>query len=227
VRTALFLFLSASCVIAQPKPPGLLEEALRQIPGLRLLNRAVDIPDDSVEKKDAPLSPWVVTDLDHDGRPDVVAAVVKRVTTKTQFGVVAIHTKVPKQLHWVVPFGAQLIYGVQAGGHWGAIVFPLYCIACDTNPFYRWSGHAYELGLFSLGESIPLGSSTQGTVELFAEARLKSGIAGNVANCTEAKILATTGTSRESRWYQVEVRGPKLLRGWVRATSIDTGACIG
>ena len=86
---------------------------------------------------------------------------------------------------------------------------------------------AYELGLFSVGETIPLGGSTERIVELFEEPRLKSGIVGNVANCTEAKILATTGTSRDSRWYQVEVRGQKLLRGWVRATSIDTGACIG
>lgn len=227
MRMALFLILSASCAFAQPKPPALLEDGLRKLPSVRLLNRTVDLADGGVEKKDAPLWPWVVTDLDHDGHPDVVAAVIKRAANETQFGVVAVHSKTPSLFYWVVPLGTRLIYGVQAGGHGDPIVFPLYCIACDTNPFYRWSGHAYELELFSVGETVPIGSFPEQIMELFAAARRKSGIAGKVANCTEAKILATTGTSRESRWYQVEVRNPKLLRGWVPAASINPSACIG
>jgi hypothetical protein len=227
MRMALFLILAVRCACAQPKPPASLTDALRKLPGVRLLNRTVDIPNDGVEKKDAPRWPWVVTDLDHDGQPDVIAAVVKGAANETQFGVVAVHAKTPTQLYWVVPLGARLIYGVQAGGHGNPIVFPLYCIACDTNPFYRWSGHAYELELFSVGETVPIGSFPEQIMELFAAPRRISGIAGKVANCTEAKILATTGTSRESRWYQVEVRNPKLLRGWVPAASINIGACIG
>lgn len=109
MRTSLLLILSANCVLAQPKSPALLVEALRQLPGVRLLNRDLDIPDDSVEKKDAPLLPWIVADLDHDGRPDVVAAVVNRIATKTQFGVVAVHAKTPTQLNWVVPLADRLI----------------------------------------------------------------------------------------------------------------------
>jgi hypothetical protein len=77
MRTSLFLILSASCVFAQPKPPALLVAVLRQLPEVHLLDRSLDIPDDSLEKTDAPLVPWIVADLDHDGRPDVVAIVVQ------------------------------------------------------------------------------------------------------------------------------------------------------
>ena len=167
-------------------------------------------------------------DLDRDSLADVVAAVVKQTPGGTQYGILAVHARTPTQPYWVVRLDTTPINGVSVGGFFGPdAVTPLFCYSCDGNPFYRWSGHAYELGLFSVGETIPLGGSTERIVELFEEPRLKSGIVGKVANCTEAKILATTGTSRDSRWYQVEVRGQKLLRGWVRATSIDNEACIG
>jgi hypothetical protein len=172
--------------------------------------------------------PWVVADLDRDGVPDVVAAVVKRTPTGTQYGVLAVHAQTPPQFHWVVRLDTMPINGVAVGGFSGPdTVTPLYCYDCDANPWFRWSGHAYELELFSVGETVGIGPFPERILELLAEARLKSEIAGSVADCTEAKILATTGTSRESRWYQVEVRSPKLLRGWVRATSINKWACIG
>ena len=232
MRTALFLILSASWVVAQPKPPTLLEDALRKLPGVHVLEpslvnlRGGGTADDL--KRDGYWHPWAVADLDRDGIPDVAAAVVKRTPSGTQYGVLAVHARTPMQVNWMVPLDTTPINGVVVGGFFGPdTVEPLYCYRCDANPWFRWSGHAYELELFSVGQTFPLGSSTERIIELFTESRLKSGIAGKVVNCMEAKILATTGTSRDTRWYQVEVRGPKLQRGWVRAKTIDTGACIG
>jgi hypothetical protein len=230
MKTSLFVILSASLVIAQPKPPALLLGALQQLPGVHVLEASmVRLPVTVADlKSGSNWPPWVVADLDRDRLPDVVAAVVKQTPGGTEYGVLAVHARTSTQPYWVVRLDTTPINGVAVGGFFGPdTVTPLFCYNCDGNPFYRWSGNAYELGLFSVGETIPLGSSTVRIVELFTESRLKSGIVGKVASCTEAKILATTGTSRDSRWYQVEVRGPKLLCGWVRATSIDTEACIG
>ena len=167
-------------------------------------------------------------DLDHDGIRDVVAAVVKQTPGGTEYGVLAVHARTPTQPFWVVRLDTTPLNGVAVGGFFGPdAVTPLYCYHCDSNPFYRWSGQAYELDLFSVGETVPIASSQERIMEVFTEARLKSGIVGKVANCTEAKILNRTGSSRASRWYQVEVRSPKLLRGWVPAASINHGACIG
>jgi len=221
VRTALSLILSTTWVIAQPKPPALLQEALPQLPGVRLLNRDLDIPDDSVEKKDAPLLPWIVADLDHDGRPDVVAAVVKRIATKTQFGVVAVHAKTPTQLNWVVPLGNQLIYGVITEGPF-SVVLPLFCIACDYNVWFNWTGHSYEMESFGIGQNLSIDHSEPAlpvALEIFALPKQTSRIIGRVKPCTKAKVLAVRGTTIETRWYFVDVFLSQALRGWIPATS--------
>ncbi len=230
MRTSLFLIPFASCVFAQSKPPAQLVEALRQLPGVHVLEASMVRSPVTVEdlKGGGLWPPWATADLDRDRLPDVVAAVVKQTPRGTQYGVVAVHAKVPMQIHWVVQLASEPINGVAAGGFYGPdTVTPLFCYYCDANPFYRWSGHAYELDLYSVGETIGIGPLPERILEVFAEARLKSEIAGRVAECAEAKILATTGSARESRWYQVEVRSPKLLRGWIRATSINKWACIG
>jgi hypothetical protein len=221
MRPAVFLILSANFVLAQPKPPALLVEALRQLPGVHLLNRALDIPDDSLEKNDAPLVPWIVADLDHDGRPDVVTVVAKHIATETQFGVVAVHARTPAKLNWVVPLGNELIYGVIAEGPFGVVV-PLFCIACDANAWFNWTGQSYEMESFGIGQRLSIDHSEPGlpvAMEVFALPKETSRIIGRVKPCTKAKVVAVRGTTTETRWYFVDVFLSQSLRGWIPATS--------
>jgi len=221
MRTALFLILSANCAFAQPKPPALLVGALRQLPGAHLLNRVVDLPDDS-ENKDAPLLPWIVADFDHDGRPDIVAAVVKRVGTRTQFGVIAVHAQTPTKLNWVVPLGDQLIYGVKAEGRSSSVVLPLFCIACDANAWFNWTGQSYELEGFGIGQRLSIDYSEPAlpvALEIYALPKQTSRIVGRVKPCTAAKVLAVRGTTTETRWCFLDVFLSRPLRGWIPATS--------
>jgi hypothetical protein len=194
MRTASFLILFANFAFAQSKPPALLVGALRQLPGVHLLNRVADLPDDSVEKKDAPLLPWKVADVDHDGRPDVVAAVVKRIANKTQFGVVAVHAKPPTQLNWVVPLGDKLIYGVAVEGSFSSVVLPLFCIACDTNVWFNWTGHSYEVESFGIGQRLAIAEeeALPRSMEIFAQPKQPSRVVARVKPCTKAKA----GSSR-------------------------------
>jgi len=221
MRTALILILSANCAFAQSKPPTLLEDALRKLPGVHLLDRALDIPDDSLEKKDAPLLPWIVADLDHDGRPDVVAVVATHIATETQFGVVAVHGRTPIKLNCVIPLGNQLIYGVIVEGPF-SVVLPLFCIACDANAWFNWTGHSYEMESFGIGQHLSIDHSEPGipvAMEIYALPKQTSRIVGRVKPCTKAKVLAIRGTTTETRWYFVDVFLSQSLRGWIPATS--------
>src|SRR5438132_10983114 len=81
-----------------PPAPSLLANGLRQLPGLRLLDQSSDLlggisVDDLKDYGFWP--PWLVRDLDRDGRPDVAAVVVKPVP-KLQYGVIAIHARNPR-----------------------------------------------------------------------------------------------------------------------------------
>src|SRR5215831_7145044 len=104
-------------VAAQPKEPPLLEQAMRRLSGVRLLDPSVDLAGGyTVEelKEFGYWPPWVVRDLDRDGRPDVAAVVVKPGPTP-QFGVVAVHARTPRTVHWVVPLQTQVVNGVAKG----------------------------------------------------------------------------------------------------------------
>jgi hypothetical protein len=110
----LAFFLLSAMAVEQPTLPPLLEKALRGLPGLRLLDPSVDLVGGYTvnELKDFGFwPPWVVMDVDRDGRPDVVAVVVKPGATP-EFGVIAVHARTPAIVRCI---GMSTMYGVRTG----------------------------------------------------------------------------------------------------------------
>lgn len=214
--------LPVAAMEAQIAPPALLTQALERLPGTSLLDPPRDLASgNSIQKDLIRLGfwpPWVSVDLDHDGKPDVVAAVVQRKQGQTLYGIFAIHAAQPERANWIIPLGESDLSGVAAGGKWGDRVVPLDCLGCDSNPWFRWSGSAYELELYNVGERVPIGSAdTYAPLDVYAEPVQGAGVVAKVDQCTRVKIVERTGTSHETRWYLVEVPGESGIRAWIPA----------
>ena len=81
-----------------PPLPPLLDRALSTMPGVRVLDPSADLPAGGYTSDELNAlgywPPWAMTDLDRDGRPDIVAVVVKPGTMR-EFGVIAVHARTP------------------------------------------------------------------------------------------------------------------------------------
>jgi hypothetical protein len=228
---ALFLALSATVCAQERQPPPLLSDVLDRRQDLRLLDPSVDLPGGYTidEIKDFGFwPPWIVVDLDHDGRPDVVAAVVRVTSKGTQFGVLAVHARTPAVLHWVVPLGAEPLNGVSSYPPGADTVMPLYCIECDANSWYRWNGHSYEARLHAVGDTVVIASHDMGrALGTFALPSRRSRFSAGIERCAEAKVRQVHGTSHRTRWYLLEVQSAPALRGWVPASLVEEDECVG
>ena len=152
-----FLALVAGLSAQEPRLPALLGDILDRRPDLRLLDPSIDLPGGYTidEIKDFGYwPPWVVVDLDHDKRPDVVATVVKATSQGTQFGVLAVHAQTPTTVRWIVQLGRRSLNGVAVDHPAADTVMPLLCIECDSNPWFRWNGRSYEPGLYAVGDTM-------------------------------------------------------------------------
>jgi len=212
------------------QPPALLEEVLRIRKDLRLLDPARDLPGgyalDEI-KAFGYWPPWVAVDLDHDQRLDVVAAVVTRKTHQKRFGVIAVHASKPGAWRWVVPLGRRSLNGVAIDHPASDTVMPLYCIECDSNDWYRWNGHAYEPGLYAIGEAVSVATYLKKTrLGMFSRASWKSRFISEVEPCTDARVLRRRGTSYQTRWYFIKV-DTSGRQGWVPASFLAESECIG
>jgi len=225
----LLMLLLGLVLVDQPKPPRLLEQALARLPGLRLLDPSIDLAGGYTvdELKDFGYwPPWVVRDVDRDGRPDVVAVVVRPALGGSEFGVLAIHARTPMSAQWVVPLGNQRINGV-AAGRARDVITPLFCIECDANAWFRWSGLLYEAELYAIGERIAIATYDQDqTVGLFGRPTRESRLGFNVAVCMQA-VVRRVGGSEQDRWYFVETRARKPVRGWIPAAFATAPECTG
>jgi hypothetical protein len=105
---------------------------------------------------------------------------------------------------------------------------PLYCIECDSNPWFRWNGRSYEPGLYAVGDTISIATYERGqTLGTFARPTRNSKLMAKIETCTQAKVLQTQGESYNTRWYFVEVQLSKPLRGWIPASFAAESECIG
>ena len=91
-------------------------------------------------------------------------------------------------------------------------VVPLFCVECDANIWFRWSGEEYEAELYAVGEKIDIGSETQADLPLYSSPNLASKPVTTVAHCTTVVVRKVGGTP-DARWYFVET--PEAQRGWI------------
>ena len=224
--TSFSLFvLSALQQAPAASPPPLLQQALKAEPGVRLLVPATDLPDytELELQKFGYWPPWLVRDLDGDKRPDIVAVVVKPSPSGTEYGVIAVHAQAPQDVQWVVPLDTERINGVAQGPAPDTIV-PLFCVQCDANLWFRWSGEEYETTLYAPGERVDVGSETQADLTLHSSANAASKPVTTVEHCT-AVIVRKVGGTPDERWYFVET--PDGQRGWVSDKFTEPDICIG
>src|SRR5258707_12027949 len=146
--------LMASLAGAQALP-NMLRTALQGLPGVSILEAPIEAANLGDLKQGGYWPPWAMADLDGDGLPDVAAVVVKGQGANRTFGVIAIHARTPAMIHWVVPMGKESITGLTTKQPPNSVM-PLFCFACDSNTFLRWSGTAYELELRMVGEEVTL-----------------------------------------------------------------------
>ena len=203
----------------------MLAEALKTDPGIRLLVPVTDLREYSQSQleKFGYWPPWIVQDFDRDKRLDVIAVVVKPTSTGTEYGVVAVHARAPKDIEWVVPLDTEPINGV-AQGPAPDTVIPLFCVECDANLWFRWSGEEYETTLYAVGEKLDIGSETQADLPLYTSPNLAAKPVGTIEHCTTVMVQKVGGTP-EQRWYFVEA--PDGQRGWVPDKFTAADICIG
>lgn len=221
---ALFVLRAAQQPPASP-PPSLLLQALKAEPGIRLLVPATDLPDYSEFElqKFGYWPPWLVRDFDGDKRSDIVAVVVKPSPAGTEYGVIAVHAQAPQDVHWVVPLDTEPINGVAQGPAPDTVV-PLFCVQCDANLWFRWSGEEYETTLYAPGERVDIGSETQADLPLYSSPNIASKPVTTVEHCTTVIVRKVGGTPDE-RWYYVET--PNGQRGWISDKATAPDICIG
>ena len=117
--------------------------------------------------------------------------------------------------------------GVESSAATRDTVMPLFCVECDSNNWYRWSGRAYEADLYAVGERIAVATYERDqTLGLFARATRDSNFLFPVKPCTEAIVRRVAGSEAE-RWYFVETQGRDRLRGWIPASFASESECIG
>ena len=200
--------IAVTAIAQSPTPPPLLEQALKTQPGIRLLESD---------------SAWLMQDLDGDKQPDVAAVVVKPSAGGSEYGVVAVHARTPQEIHWIIDFDVDRISGVTKGKASDTVV-PLFCVDCDSNLWFRWSGEEYEPELHAAGEDIEIGSETQADLPLYPSANLASKPLSIVPHCTTVVVRKVGGTP-DKRWYFVET--PDGQRGWVPHTVTTSDICVG
>ena len=200
--------LSIFAVLQQPPPPALLSAALKGMPGVTLL---------------AAPNAWLDEDLDGDKRPDTAAVVVRTAKGGSEYGVLAVHASAPRDIHWIVDFDVDRIHGIVAGRARDTVV-PLFCVDCDSNLWFRWSGEEYETELYAVGEELEIGTETQADLPLYSSANLASKPVGTAPHCTTVVVRKVGGTA-DKRWYFVET--PDGQKGWVPDAVTSADICVG
>jgi hypothetical protein len=110
-------------------------------------------------------------------------------------------------------------------------ISPLFCVECDANTWYRWSGRSYEAELHAVGEELLSADDTTNRkgreLRVFAKPSRGSRVLFRIEHCTEALVRQVAG-SENDRWYRVEMKGRPQIQGWMPGSSVaGRGECIG
>jgi hypothetical protein len=201
--------------------PALLQRLLQSQKTWRLLEPRVDLTGFDAEAlaliQARPA--WLAGDFDHDGRDDVAAIVVSGPPARRRFGVVAVHAVTPRVPRWVTAFRAEPIVMVTAEPFRDAIAVYA-CTECDAQPWFRWSGRSYELGLHAMGDDVAIGEAK--AAELLALPRATAARRGTAPPCAKARVHDVAGRPG-ARWYFVETMAQPKARGWIAASAVAAG----
>jgi hypothetical protein len=149
---------------------------------------------------------FAVADANGDGIPDVAAVVVRSVGGRLFLSSVCINggKETPHRVFWLEKDVDLPTYSIEFKQQ-PRLVLPWHCIACESDPWFAWSGVEYEANLrfvgdvlylwFPAGSSEPVPvSSVPGGRELLA---VPAGTRVQVKNIGK-KVAGT-------RWYEVEI----------------------
>ena len=220
MKLTIIVLLIAPIASAEGRPPKLLTDALRRLPGLTILDPKIDLRgDDLLQATGESAGPsFIEADFDHDGMVDVAAVVTARGKSETRFGVLAVLSSQPDRIFWLRPLGRKL-YGVdfyKINGPDGSVavwrdrvaVWP--CVACDAGTWFRWSGRAFVAELYSGSDVLAIADQ-----EIFSEPSTGSRVIAKSGPCLRVKALNFRGADPQTRWYFIETVEAHPKRGWV------------
>jgi hypothetical protein len=221
--------MSASSVIpasaVEPTDPSyrphltpLLELFLRQHPNSHLLSPS-DIPDDY--SKNALISheseAFRIADTNQDGKMDVVAIVVK----ENKFNAVVLQTineGTSAKAFWLIRDSTLPLVGVFINGEY---IVPAYCVGCDTNDTFAWTGSEYVRGVILKGGSVCLNAGST----IYTSADEHSKTVYTTTKLEDAEVLGIGLRNGEYYWHQIKLKSGQTGFALNSTFSFESGLC--
>lgn len=229
--------------IQKTRPPTALRLFLQQNPNFHLLS-PVDVADhlefttelDSISlsltaedvqsRKRANFKyfqPFVIADANRDGRKDLVAVIVNG----NRFNVIAFHGRTRAfsvTPRWIIRDDPEIITGVSVIPKMG--IMPRYCVACDANPVYRWTGSEYDADAYAPGETVCIDAGSL----IYAKADITSPVIHRAERAVEGTVTQMGARERSSgnpervyRWHRVQLKSATALKGFVQGANFIGG----
>lgn len=165
-----------------------------------------------------------LADTNRDGLKDLVAIIVD----SGKFHVLVFQGDqqgFSAEPHWVLRDETDGLAGIHIAES-GAI-FPLYCIACDSNPFFVWTGEEYERNASPVGAVVCLQEKTR----LYSTASYQARIVHETSGMVEATVIeigphepSTAVEKKEYRWYKVKLKKGSGHLGFARSYAFVDGS---
>ena len=118
----------------------------------------------------------------------------------------------------MTPLTTSAIFGLKAEPYADTIA-AYFCNECDVRSWFRWSGRAYELGLFATADTVALGDDHASGADLFGRPTRSAVRRSHIQPCAQARVHDVAGRAG-ARWYFVETTALPRTRGWVEARSV-------
>lgn len=101
---------------------------------------------------------------------------------------------------WILRDANEPLMGVQVADR---RLVPLFCLACDSNPVFRWSGQAFEIGLRFAGEESCVSDGTVFFEKPDAQSRVRHRSSGPEL----VRVLEVGARASDfSRWHKVTLQ---------------------
>ncbi len=193
------------------------EQFLNKETSYRLLNRQ-DVRNERFEPYST-FHAFSISDTNGDGKPDIVAVLVKR-SNPSLYSLIVLHGGSAEAL-WVKRDIVDKIISVEARPK---EIWPIICTECDANRPLRWTGTEYDSGVYFPGEKACV---SKGEV-LREKPEDESPALVELPNTLETEVIEIGKRDvGKDRWFRVRVpNGRFALTGWIRTyKSWEPGNC--